>query len=239
MDRPERSRDTVAAECSASIVRPGGPLCECVQGEGKSSSTIKVMLANRDSLIRGALSALLNREADLTVVAEACHGHSVLDVALTHRPDVAVIDLVIPSLDGLKITMEMTQLLPGCAVIVLAGRAELPHLRQTLLAGAKGFLAKSAPADSLAEVVRWVHVGGRYVDPRLAADVITAPECPLARRELEVLRLVEGGATVAEIAKRVQLSSGTVRNYLASVVNKLGASNRLEALHIAYDNGWI
>ncbi|HEU4949108.1 MAG TPA: response regulator transcription factor [Kribbella sp.] len=200
---------------------------------------IRVLLADDEELIRDALAALLALEPDLEVVARAADGRSAVDAALAHRPDVAVIDLQMPALDGLEVTAEISAVLPSCAVVILTGRGRPPHLQRALAAGAKGFLPKGSPGGALADVIRRVHAGGRYVDPALAADALTAPECPLTPRELEVLRLAEYDTPVSVIARRTSLSNGTVRNYLAAAVGKLDVSTRAEAFRMAHDNGWL
>jgi two-component system response regulator DesR len=200
---------------------------------------IRVLLADDEELIRVALAALLGMEPDLDVVAQASDGRAAVDAALAHRPDVAVIDLEMPALDGLHVTAELAKVLPACAVVILTGRGRPSHLPRALTAGAKGFLPKGSPGGALADVIRRVHAGGRYVDPSLAADALTAPQCPLTPRELEVLRLAEHGTSVAVIARRTHLSHGTVRNYLAAAVQKLGVSSRMEAIDTARDSGWL
>ncbi len=200
---------------------------------------IRVLLAEDEELIRVALAALLDLEGDLEVVAQAADGRAAVDAALAHRPDVAVVDLEMPSLDGLEVTAELIRALPSCAVVILTGRGRPQHLQRALAAGAKGFLPKGASGGALADVIRRVHVGDRYVDPSLAAEALTAPECPLTPRELEVLRLAEDGLPVKVIAQRAHLSNGTVRNYMAAAVNKLGVATRTEAIRIARDNGWL
>ncbi|TCB94369.1 response regulator transcription factor [Micromonospora zingiberis] len=199
---------------------------------------IRVLLADDEELIRTALAALLDLEADLTVVAQAADGQAAVTAALAHRPDVAVIDLSMPRRDGFEVAAELTRALPDCAVVILTGQGRPPHLARALAAGARGFLPKGAPGGALADVIRRVHTGGRYVDPALAADALTIPPCPLTPRELETLRLAGDGAPVAVIARRAHLSAGTVRNYLALAVQKLGASTRADAVRIARDNGW-
>ena len=200
---------------------------------------IRVLLADDEELIRVALAALLGLESDLDVVAQASDGRAAVASALAHRPDVAVVDLEMPALDGLQVTAELAAALPSCAVVILTGRGRPPHLKRALAAGAKGFLPKGSPGGALADVIRRVHAGGRYVDPALAADALTAPDCPLTPRELEVLRLAQYDTPVAVIARRAHLSNGTVRNYLSAIVLKLGVSSRPEAIRTAHDNGWL
>lgn len=200
---------------------------------------IRVLLADDEDLIRTALAALLGLEPDLDVVAQASDGRSAVDTALAHHPDVAVIDLEMPQLGGLEVTAELATALPSCAVIILTGHGRPQHLQRALAVGAKGFLPKGSPGGTLADVIRRVHAGGRYVDPSLAADALTAPECPLTPRELDVLRLAEYDIPVSVIAKQTHLSNGTVRNYLAAAINKLGVATRSEAFRTARDNGWL
>jgi two-component system, NarL family, response regulator DesR len=200
---------------------------------------IRVLLADDEDLIRTALGALLGLEPDIEVVAHAASGRLAVDAALAHRPDVAVVDLEMPELDGLEVTGELATALPSCAVVILTGHGRPQHLRRALSAGAKGFLRKGAPGGALADVIRRVHGGDRYVDPSLAADALTAPQCPLTPRELEVLRLAEFDTPVAVIARQTHLSNGTVRNYIAAVINKLGVTTRSEALRTARENDWL
>lgn len=200
---------------------------------------IRVLLADDEDLIRAALAALLGLEPDLEVVAQASDGRAAVDTALAHHPDVAVIDLEMPRLDGLEVTTELAIALPSCAVVILTGHGRPQHLQRALSAGAKGFLPKGSPGGTLADVIRRVHAGARYVDPALAADALTAPECPLTPRELDVLRLAEYDTPVSAIAKQTHLSNGTVRNYLAAAISKLGVSTRSEAFRTAHDNGWL
>ncbi|MCZ7422362.1 response regulator transcription factor [Verrucosispora sp. WMMA2121] len=200
---------------------------------------IRVLLADDEELIRTALAALLDLEEDLSVVAQAADGEAAVTAALAHRPDVAVIDLTMPRRDGFQVATELARALPACAVVILTGQGRPAHLTRALGAGARGYLPKGAPGGALADVIRRVHAGGRYVDPALAADALTIPPCPLTPRELETLRLSGDDAPVAAIARRAHLSPGTVRNYLALAVQKLGAGSRAEALRIARDNGWL
>lgn len=200
---------------------------------------IRVLLADDEELIRQALAALLGLEPDLEVVGQAADGRAAVEAARAHRPDVAVVDLQMPEMDGLEVTAELRRVLPSCDVVILTGRGRPPHLQKALAAGAKGFLPKGSPGGTLADVIRRVHGGQRYVDPALAADALTAPECPLTPRELDVLRLAEYDTPISVIARRTNLSNGTVRNYLAAAVNKLGVQTRAEAFRTAHDSGWF
>ncbi|MGY0006112.1 response regulator [Micromonospora sp. I033] len=200
---------------------------------------IRVLLADDEELIRLALAALLDLEPDIEVVAHAADGRAALDAALAHRPDVAVLDLEMPAPGGIQVAAELARVLPGCATVILTGHGRPAQLRPALTAGARGFLAKGAPGGALADVIRRVHAGARYVDPALAADALTLPECPLTPRELETLRLAELGTPVAVIARRTHLAAGTVRNHLAACVQKLGAADRAEAVRRAREAGWL
>jgi two-component system response regulator DesR len=200
---------------------------------------IRVLLADDEELIRVAVAALLDLEPDLEVVAQAADGRAAVESARAHRPDVAVVDLQMPGLDGIEVAAELSRLLPTCAVVILTGRGRPAQLPRALTAGAKGFLAKGSPGGALADVIRRVHAGGRYVDPALAADALTLPECPLTQRELDVLRLGDGDVPVTVLARRLHLSPGTVRNHLTAIVAKLGVSGRAEAAAMARDNGWL
>ena len=201
--------------------------------------TIRVLLADDEELIREALVGLLEREPDIAVVATAADGREAIDRALTHRPDVAVLDLLMPVLDGIAVVTELGRVLPECAGVILTGHGRPDVLRRALSSGARGFLAKGAPGTALADVVRRVHGGQRYVDPILAADALTAPPSPLTPRETEVLRVAREDRSIRDVARTVFLSPGTVRNYLRAITQKLGAESRAEAYRIARDNGWV
>lgn len=200
---------------------------------------IRVLLADDENLIRSALATLLGLESDIGVVAQAASGNEALAMARRHRPDVAVLDLQMPGLDGIAVAERLQALLPECAALIVTSHGRPGHLKRALAAGVRGFLPKTVSADVLADVVRTVHRGGRYVDPELAAEAISAGDSPLTPREADVLELASGGAPVEEIAERAALSPGTVRNYLSSAASKLGAANRHEAVQLARRHGWI
>ena len=200
---------------------------------------IRVLLADDENLIRSALASLLSLQEDLQVVAQAASGDEALAMARRYRPDVAVLDLQMPGLDGIAVAEALATDLPACASLILTSYGRPGHLKRALAAGVRGFLPKTVSAQVLAEVVRSVHRGGRYVDPELAADAISAGDSPLTAREADVLELAADGATIEEIAQRAALSPGTVRNYLSSAASKLGTANRHEAIHKARTNGWI
>jgi two-component system, NarL family, response regulator DesR len=203
------------------------------------TSPLRVLLADDESTIRAALVALLNLEPDLLVVADAVDGVTAVDQARRHRPDVAVLDLDMPGLDGIEVVRELRRVLPSCATVVLTGHGRPGHLKRALDAGARGFVAKGAPAETLADVIRRTHRGQRYVDPTLAADALTAPANPLTDRELEVLRLAAMDLPTSVIARRTNLATGTVRNYVAAATSKLGGSSKSQAIATARRNGWL
>jgi two-component system, NarL family, response regulator DesR len=200
---------------------------------------IRVLLADDEELIRTALAALLDLEPDLDVVAQAGDGRAAVDATVAHRPDVAVVDLEMPHLDGIAVAAELATTAPACAVVILTGHGRPPHLQRALAAGARGFLPKGAPGGALADVIRRVHGGARYVDPALAADALTARPCPLTPRELDVLRAAGPDTPVAAVARRIHLSQGTVRNHLAAITAKLAVPSRAEAYRTAQDEGWL
>jgi two-component system, NarL family, response regulator DesR len=200
---------------------------------------IRVLLADDEHLIRGAIAALLGLEEDLEVVGQAATGAEALNLARALRPDVAVLDLQLPDLDGVTVATTLHAELPSCRTMIVTSHGLPGHLKRALTGGVRGFLAKTVSAEILATVVRTVHAGGRYVDPQLAAEAISAGDSPLTAREADVLDLAAEGAPVDEIARRAALSPGTVRNYLSSAVGKTGAANRHEAARIARSRGWI
>ncbi|WP_181779003.1 response regulator transcription factor [Pseudonocardia pini] len=203
---------------------------------------IRLVLADDESLTRGAVGALLGLESDLTVVAEAGDGDAAVAAIEEHRPDVAVLDVEMPGRDGAEVAQWVKTHAPGVRCIILTRHARPGVLRRALAAGAAGFVTKSAPASQLADVIRRVHGGGRYVDPDLAMTALTTEDCPLTDRELDVLRAVSEvgpAGTATDIAARVHLSAGTVRNYLSAAMQKLGVATRVEALERATDHGWL
>ena len=200
---------------------------------------IRLLLADDENLIRGALATLLGLEDDLEVVAQAASGQEAVAMARAHTPDVAVLDLQMPGLDGIEVAARLRTELPSCACLVVTGHGRPGHLKRALSTGVRGFLPKTVSAHVLADVVRTVHSGGRYVDPQLAAEAIGAGDSPLTPREADVLELAADGTSVEDIAARAALSPGTVRNYLSSATQKLQAANRHEAAARARDLGWI
>ncbi|BCJ40718.1 DNA-binding response regulator [Actinoplanes ianthinogenes] len=199
---------------------------------------IRLVLADDEDLIRGALAALLTLEPDLTVVGEAADSERAVEVAMRTRPDLAVLDLEMPPGDGLQAATAIRARL-GIPVVLVTRHARPAVLRRALAAGIGGFVPKTTPAARLAEIIRAVHGGGRYVDPEIAASALSENDCPLTARELEILAVVRGGAPIAEIAAALHLAPGTVRNYLSVVMGKLGADTRHAAAHRAWVEGWI
>lgn len=208
-----------------------------------SGERIRVLLADDEHLIRGAVAALLSYEDDLLVVAEAASGPEAIAMALAHRPDVAVLDLQMPGGpgvgDGVAVATALRTELPACRTMIVTSHGRPGHLKRALAAGARGFVPKTVSAQRLAEIIRTVHSGGRYVDPELAADAISAGASPLTAREAELLELAADGAPITDIARRASLSPGTVRNYLSAAAAKLSAENRHTAVRIARERGWI
>jgi len=201
--------------------------------------TIRLLLADDQALVRVALSALLGLEPDLEVVAEVGSGDEVVAAVLTHRPDVALLDVEMPGMDGITAAAEVRRAAPDTRVLIVTTFGRPGYLRRALQAGASGFVVKDTPAAQLADAVRRVHAGLRVVDPALATDSLVAGESPLTARETDVLRAARGGAAVAAIAARLFLSEGTVRNHLSSAIGKTGAANRAEAVLTAENNGWL
>jgi two-component system, NarL family, response regulator DesR len=202
-------------------------------------SDIRLLLADDQALVRGALAALLDLEADLTVVAEVGSGDEVVAAATAHAPDVALLDVEMPGMDGIEATRALKHALPRVRVLIVTTFGRPGFLRRALQAGADGFVVKDTPARQLADAVRRVHSGLRVVDPDLAADSLVAGESPLTARETDVLRSARDGASVAAIAGRLYLSEGTVRNHLSSAIGKTGSANRGEAVRVADQNGWL
>ncbi|MEU4538369.1 response regulator transcription factor [Streptosporangium sp. NPDC023825] len=196
---------------------------------------IRVLLADDEHLIRKAIATLLDLEPDVEVVAEVARGDLVAAAVLEHRPDVVVLDIEMPGMDGLSVA----ETLPGHAVLILTSFGRPGHLRRALAAGVRGFIPKDASADELATAIRKVHAGGRYLDPEMAASAMMAGENPLTERERGALELAAQGASVAEIAAALHLTQGTVRNYLSSAITKLGATNRITAIRSAQQKGWL
>jgi two-component system response regulator DesR len=200
---------------------------------------IRLLLADDQALVRGAVAALLDLEPDLEVVSEVGTGDEVVAAALRHRPDVALLDVEMPGLDGISATRALRQALPGCRVLVVTTYGRPGYVRRAMEAGASGFVVKDTPARQLADAVRRVHAGLRVVDPALAAEGLSSGHSPLTARETEVLLAASDGGTVADLAAVLHLSEGTVRNHLSSAMSKTGARTRAEAVRLASANGWL
>ena len=200
---------------------------------------IRILLAEDQALMRGALAVLLDLEDDLRVVAEVGDGAAILPEALRVAPDVALLDIELPGRSGLDAAAELAERLPGCRVIMLTTFARPGYVQRAMAAGARGFLAKDGPGESLADAIRTVVAGGTVVDPDLARHALREAASPLTDREREVLAAAEDGSTIADIAARLHLSASTVRNYLSSAIGKTGTRNKVEAALLARRNGWL
>jgi two-component system response regulator DesR len=200
---------------------------------------IRLLLADDQALVRGAMAALLGMEPDLTVVAEVGRGDEVVAAVREHRVDVALLDVEMPGLDGVAAARELRAAALDCRVLMVTTFGRPGYLRQAMAAGADGFVVKDTPARQLADVVRRVYEGLRVVDPALAAQSLTHGDSPLTERESDVLRSARDGGTVADIARELRLSEGTVRNHLSAAIGKTGARTRAEAVRLAVDNGWL
>jgi two-component system, NarL family, response regulator DesR len=203
------------------------------------SGPIRVLVADDQALVRGAVAALLSLEQDLEVVAEVERGDQVVVAARANAPDVAVLDIEMPGIDGIAAAEVLRREVPTCRVLIVTTFGRPGYLRRAMESGASGFIVKDAPAKRLADAIRRVHAGLRVVDPELAAESLAVGENPLTPREADVLREARDGSSVAEIAARLFLGDGTVRNYLSSAIGKTGSRNRVEAVHIAEQKGWL
>ncbi|MEV4972436.1 response regulator transcription factor [Streptomyces scopuliridis] len=200
---------------------------------------IRILLAEDMNMVRGALVALLNLESDLKVVSELERGDQVLPAALEHRPDIAIIDIDLPGIDGLTAAARLRESLPECRTLILTSLGRPGTLRRALSAQVSGYLLKDAPPQELATAVRRVVAGHRVIDPQLALSAWDGAESPLTERETEVLRRAAEGSEASEIARELHLSPGTVRNYLTTIVAKLNARNRVDAIRIAQEADWL
>ena len=199
---------------------------------------IRVLIAEDQSLVLGALAALIETERDFEVIARAPNGHEALGLCEEHRPDIVLTDIEMPRMTGLELAAEIRRRDLGSRVVIVTTFARPGYLRRALEAGASGYLLKDSKAEELANALRLVHAGGRAIDPDLAAEAWTAPD-PLTDRERQVVRLAGEGLSTAAIAGELHLSEGTVRNYLSEAIGKVGASNRVEAARIAREKGWL
>ncbi|MET0234675.1 MAG: response regulator transcription factor [Kibdelosporangium sp.] len=200
---------------------------------------IRVLLADDQSLVRGALAAMLGLEPDIEVVAEVGTGDEVLPAARRTNPDIALLDVQMPGKDGLTAAAELRAALPACKVVMCTTFGRPGYLSRALAAGAAGFVVKDAPPEQLVDAVRRVHAGLRVVDPSLAAESLATGQSPLTIREREVLAESSDGGTIADIARSLHLSEGTVRNHLSAAIGKTGARTRAEAARLAEQRGWL
>lgn len=200
---------------------------------------IRLLIADDQALVRGALSALLGLEGDIEVVAEVGRGDEVLDAARRTSPDVALLDIEMPGMDGIAAAAALHAALPGCRSLIVTTFGRPGYLTRAMRAGASGFVVKDTPAAQLADAVRRVAQGLRVVDPALAADSLAQGESPLTERETDVLAVARSGGSIADIAGALHLSEGTVRNHLSSAIGKTGARNRADAVRVADENGWL
>ena len=199
---------------------------------------IRVVVAEDQAMVLGALAALLEIQSDLEVVGRALDGREALELVAAHSPDVLLTDIEMPEMTGLEVAAEIARRRLSTRVVILTTFARAGYLRRALDAGASGYLLKDSPAEDLANAVRRVHAGGRAIDPELAREAWTERD-PLSERERQVLRRAGEGATSAAIAAALGLTEGTVRNYLSDAIAKLGATNRIEAARSARDKGWL
>jgi two-component system response regulator DesR len=202
-------------------------------------SKIRVLIAEDQTMLRGALASLLGLEPDMTVVAQAANGNEALKLIQQHTPDVVVTDIEMPLRTGLELATALQEAESKARVIILTTFARPGYLRRALDSGARGYLLKERPAGELAEAIRKVHAGLRAIDPALAAEAWSADPDPLSDRERQILQRAGDGRTSAEIAADLRLSEGTVRNYLSEAIAKLGATNRTDAARIARSRGWL
>jgi two-component system response regulator DesR len=204
-----------------------------------AAKKIRVLLAEDQTMLRGALAALLELESDICVIAQAANGREAQRLAREFTPDVVVTDIEMPEMTGLEFAAALKESESKSRVIILTTFARSGYLRRALDAGARGYLLKERPASELAEAIRRVHAGLRAVDPALAAEAWSADEDPLSERERRILQRAGDGRSSAEIAAELRLSEGTVRNYLSEAIAKLGAANRVDAARIARSRGWL
>lgn len=200
---------------------------------------IRVLLAEDQAMVRGALAALLTLEGDIEIIAQVGRGDEVVSAALDVRPDVALLDIEMPGCDGITAAAALHAQLPSCRILILTTFGRPGYLRQAMESGVVGFLLKDAPATQLATAIRRTVAGERVVDPALAMAALSEGNNPLTKQERTVLAAATRGASIAEIATTLFLSEGTVRNYLSVAIQKLGAHNRIEAAHIAEQKGWL
>jgi len=199
---------------------------------------IRIVLAEDQAMVRGALVALLKLEPDFEIVADAADGEIAWDLVKLHKPDLLVSDIEMPNMTGLELAQRVNDDAGNTRVVIVTTFARAGYLRRALDAGVRGYLLKDSPSAQLADALRQVHRGNRVIDPQLAMAAWTEQD-PLSDRERQVLRLAGEGSSSAEIAEKLSLSQGTVRNYLSEIISKLGVSNRIEAYRLARQQGWL
>ncbi|WP_307218094.1 response regulator transcription factor [Microbacterium sp. SORGH_AS_0888] len=204
-----------------------------------SGSPIRLLIADDQALVRGALAALLGLEADIEVVAQVGRGDEVVDAVATTHADVALLDIEMPGVDGIQAAADLRASGSGCRALIVTTFGRPGYLARAMKAGASGFVVKDTPATALADAVRRVHAGLRVVDPALAAESLAQGDSPLTERETDVLEIARTGGSIADIARILHLSEGTVRNHLSSAIGKTGGRNRADAARIAEENGWL
>ncbi len=209
------------------------------QKSSPTAKSIRVLLAEDQTMLRGALTALLELEAGITVIAQASNGREALRLAREYSPDIVVTDIEMPEMSGLEFAAALRDSGSKARVIILTTFARSGYLRRALEAGVRGYLLKDRPASELAEAIRRVHAGLQSIDPALAAEAWNADRDPLSERERQILKLVNSGRSSSEIAQELHLSEGTLRNYLSEIISKLGATNRTDAARIAHSRGWL
>ncbi|MFZ6863635.1 response regulator transcription factor [Undibacterium sp. Ji67W] len=200
---------------------------------------IRIIIAEDQAMVSGALAALLGMEHDLQVVGQAKNGQEALNYCQQDTPDILITDIEMPVMTGLELAAAIQEQKLACKVIMLTTFARTGYLRRALASGVRGYMLKDAPAETLAQAIRTVHMGGKAIAPELAIESWGGSQDPLSERERQVLRLAGTGSTSAEIARLMFLSEGTVRNYLSEAISKLNAKNRVEAYRMARDEGWL
>ncbi|MFJ5528697.1 response regulator [Streptomyces sp. NPDC093261] len=205
----------------------------------RPAPSVRVLLAEDQGMMRGALALLLGMEADIEIVAQVAAGDAIVDAVLAHRPDVALLDIELPGMSGLDAAAVLRERAPDCRVLILTTFGRPGYLRRAMEAGAAGFLVKDGPVEELAAAIRRVLAGETVIDPALAVATLSARPNPLTARECDVLKASVDGATVADIAAKLHLSESTVRNYLSSAIGKTGTRNRMEAMREARQQGWL
>ncbi|TQK44179.1 LuxR family two component transcriptional regulator [Streptomyces sp. SLBN-118] len=225
---------------TAEVLDPPYPyVVEEMPQDHRPAKSVRVLLAEDQGMMRGALALLLGLEPDIEVVAQVARGDAIVDTALTTRPDVALLDIELPGRSGLDAAADLRDEVPDCRVLILTTFGRPGYLRRAMEAGAAGFLVKDGPVEELAAAIRKVLTGETVIDPALAAAALSAGPSPLTARERDVLNASVDGTTVSDIAGTLHLSESTVRNYLSSAIGKTGTRNRMEAVRAARQQGWL